>query len=331
MGDSDRDPLFFPPGKTPQQDENAPPGPITIEPERQEKALLRLILLGTAALAAVLVVLKGDTLRRSWSEFIHSLPASSRGASKPVTMADLEQVLHESPQLQAEDLLQLDLQGNQATVSPLIQARLDQWRHHLTPSERLRVLIHQAMNSDASMQVRADGVEVHLAAYGIEKTPQAVESLIRQAEPGQQYRAWALWTLACLGNRGVSPGRVHETLMASLHDPQPDIRRWAAESVAILGDDGSVPALLESLHGDPSLQVRERAAAGIAVNGMLTREQRMSAVPELLKDLDDPALDPTTRSFIFHILRDLSHQSLPDDPTRWRAWYASTQATRSRP
>ena len=38
---------------------------------------------------------------------------------------------------------------------------------------------------------------------------------------------------------------------------------------------------------DPAKQVRERAAVNIARSGMLTGEQRLTAVPQLLNLLDD--------------------------------------------
>ena len=319
MSDSDRDPLFFPPGKAPEPEESQ--GPITIEPERQEKALLRLIVLAALGVLAVLLLLKGDALKRAWTErSVSNAPA----VPGQLTPAETERILRLPSQAQAETLLQMDIRGT-AGASALISSRLDAWRHHLRPDQRLMGLVNQAMNSDDSMHIRADGVELLLAAYGIEKTPAAVEDFIQKSEPGQQYRTWALWMLAALGSRGVEPGRVHETLMSALHDPQEDVRRWAAESLALSGDDGAVPALLETMRSDSSRLVRNRAAAGIAVNGMLTEQQRMSAVPELLKDLDDPALDPSTRADIYHVFRDLSHRSLPDDPAQWRAWYASTQ------
>jgi hypothetical protein len=319
MSDSDRDPLFFAPGKTPEQEESQ--GPIIIEPERQEKALLRLIVLAALAVLAVLLLLKGDALKRAWME---RSVANAPSAPGQLTPAETERILRLTVQAQAETLLRMDIRGT-AGASPLLNSRLEVWQHRLRPDQRLMGLVNEAMNSDDSMQIRTDGVEMLLAAYGVDKTPASVENFIQKSEPGQQYRTWALWILAALGSRGVEPGRVHETLMSALHDPNEDVRRWAAESLALSGDDGAVPALLEALRSDPSHLVRNRAAAGIAVNGMLTEQQRMSAVPELLKDLDDPALDAPTRADIYHVFRDLSHRSLPDDAAQWRAWYASTQ------
>ncbi len=61
---------------------------------------------------------------------------------------------------------------------------------------------------------------------------------------------------------------------------------------------------------------------------MLTREQRMKAVPGLLELTDDPSLDATTRSWIYQALREITDVRLPNDPATWRNWYAAQGAQR---
>lgn len=117
--------------------------------------------------------------------------------------------------------------------------------------------------------------------------------------------------------------RVRETLLAYIHDPAEQTRFWAVEGLAQLGTDGTIPVLLEIFHNDRSLQVRERAACSLAQSGMLRKEQRMKAVPELLNYTDDPALDGTTRGWVYQALRDISGQRLPNEPAAWRNWWAS--------
>jgi hypothetical protein len=67
--------------------------------------------------------------------------------------------------------------------------------------------------------------------------------------------------------------------------------------------------------------IRERAACGLAQSGMLSQEQRRSAVPKLLDFADDPALDAQTHEWVFQALRDITGKSLPRDPAAWRSWY----------
>lgn len=54
----------------------------------------------------------------------------------------------------------------------------------------------------------------------------------------------------------------------------------------------------------------------------MTDEQRQRMLPELMRFACDPQLDAMTRSWIFDALRDISGQTLGDDPAQWRAWYA---------
>ena len=67
--------------------------------------------------------------------------------------------------------------------------------------------------------------------------------------------------------------------------------------------------------------IRERAACSLAQSGMLTRAQRMTAVPRLLDFSNDFSLDEQTRGWVFQALRDITGQNLPRDPSAWRNWY----------
>ena len=83
-------------------------------------------------------------------------------------------------------------------------------------------------------------------------------------------RANALWDLGLLGNRGVDPARIVTILLDSVRDPNENIRYWAVEALAYLGTDATIAPLLEIFHDDPSPQIRERAACGLAQSGMLS-------------------------------------------------------------
>jgi HEAT repeat protein len=139
---------------------------------------------------------------------------------------------------------------------------------------------------------------------------------------GQQGpRANALWDIALLGNRGVQPDRAFEIVSASIHDSNENIRYWAVEGLAYLGTDATIEPLLGVFHDDPSANIRERAACGLAQSGMLSEKQRRTAVPRLLDFADDSSLDAQTRSWVFQALRDITGKSLPHDAGAWRNWY----------
>jgi hypothetical protein len=69
--------------------------------------------------------------------------------------------------------------------------------------------------------------------------------------------------------------------------------------------------------------IRERAACSLAQSGMLSKQQRHTAVPRLLDYAGDFSLDDQTRGWVFQALRDITGQNLPRDPAAWRKWYAS--------
>jgi hypothetical protein len=80
------------------------------------------------------------------------------------------------------------------------------------------------------------------------------------------------------------------------------------------------------MHDDPSPMVRERAACSLAESGMLTHEQRLSAVPRLVTYTDDPSLDTQTHGWASQALTDITHQHFGTDSNAWRNWYDSSRS-----
>ena len=141
---------------------------------------------------------------------------------------------------------------------------------------------------------------------------------------------WALWALGLLANRGVETDRVVQVLTAHIEDSgknSDDSRRWAVEGLALVGTTSTIAVLLETMHDDRSPLVRERAACSLAESGMLTHEQRLIAVPQLINYSDDPALDAQTHAWAFQALNDITKQHLPNDSGAWRNWYQSSVAS----
>jgi len=76
------------------------------------------------------------------------------------------------------------------------------------------------------------------------------------------------------------------------------------------------------------MDVRERAGCSLAKSGMLTREQRMKAVPGLIDLSEDNSLNETTRNWVFQALREITNEPLPNNSGAWRSWYAKFGAER---
>ena len=242
-------------------------------------------------------------------------------ASNPRAVdADVEAISHLAPQQQAERLLELAIQSPDKSVS-LIHKNLDSWRGHLQDSDRLFHLVLAALDS-SDPRVRVAAVEIDLLANNLMKSPQSLAKLLNQIHNDPDSRYLALWRLGALGNRGVEPATVLATLLRYSRDSNLQTRFWAVEGLAMLGTAESIDPLLSILAHDPAKQVRERAATNLARSGMLSGEQRLTAVPQLLNLLDDDSLDPATQNLICAALRTITGASFGKDPSAWRDWWA---------
>ncbi len=291
---------------------------------------------GRALAAAVAVILLAafcvgtGTARAAWEEVtqllsLHGKPEPS--SANVLSEHEIEYLDKMTPQSQANLLLERSI-NHYRGANDQIAARVDSWRGKIKLDKSLNSLFTTAINSD-DVRVRAAAIEIDLACRNLEKNPAIMDALLPAAQSGEQGpRVNALWDLALLGNRGVEPERALQALLASIHDSNPNIRSWAVEGLAYLGTNETIAPLLQVFHDDPSPQIRERAACGLAQSGMLSEKQRRSAVPKLLDFADDASLDPETRKWVFQALRDITGQTLPHDPAAWRNWYA---ANRDRP
>jgi hypothetical protein len=260
-----------------------------------------------------------------------SLFASRPNPELPAELSETS-LDHQRPQKQAELLLERAVShstGDSNQIAARIESRSDAWRGKLQWDSQLGDLTTVALNSK-DLSVRTSAIEVQLAAYGLTKTESTVDALVRQADSrDHQKKIWALWALGLLGNRGVEPERVVQVLAAHLKDSgkdkskekEEDSRRWAVEGLALVGTTPTIAPLLEAMRSDPSPMVREHAACSLAQSGMLSRQQRLMAVPQLIDYSADPALDAQTRAWAFQALADITQQHLPNDSAAWRNWY----------
>lgn len=182
-------------------------------------------------------------------------------------------------------------------------------------------LLDTALNSN-DLRVRAAGIEIEMAIYTLTKTPQSANTLIERIENDPPARPWALWMLGAIANRGVEPARALETLLRYSRDPEEKTRHWAVEGLSLIGSDATIEPLLQIFRDDASPQVRERAGCGLAQSGMLTKEQRLTAVPTLLGYAEHASLDSTTKTWVYQALRDITGGTVSNDPLAWRNCWA---------
>ena len=239
---------------------------------------------------------------------------------RTLTKSDMEEISRLAPQQQAECLLELAIERPDLSLG-LIHRNLTSWRGHLEDSDRLFHLVLQALNSD-DPQVRIASVEIDLAANNLVKSLESVEKLQRQIQGGTEARYMALWRLGVLGNRGVEPSQVFGTLKLYAHSRNQEVRFWAVEGLAMLGNGPSLDALLDILAHDPAAQVRRRAANGLSKSGLFTAAQRLAAVPQLLNLLDEDSLDAATQNLVGATLEAVTGASFGKNAAAWRDWWA---------
>jgi hypothetical protein len=278
------------------------------------------VLLATALLGAGAGTVRAGLDRIS--RFLSLEGAPEPASANVLSEHEIEVLDSMPPQNQAELLLERSI-NHYAGANEEIASRVVRWRGRITLDERLNHLFVTAINSD-DLRVRAAGIEVDIAARNLKKSSETVDRLEPNARSGEQGpRVNALWDLALLGNRGIEPERVAQILLSAVHDSNENVRYWAVEGLAYLGTDETIDPLLDIFHDDPSPMIRERAACGLAQSGMLSRQQRRTAVPKLLDYTEDASLDAETRKWVFQALRDITGQRLPHDSAAWRQWYDS--------
>ncbi len=271
---------------------------------------------------------------RDWVKWLHATPveaASSERVSALVSApnphsndTDIEEISRLAPQQQAERLLELAIHRPDFSLE-LIHRNLTAWRGHLEDTDHLFHLVLAALDSN-DPRVRVAAVEIDLAASNLIKSPQSVTKLLKQIQSETDGRYLALWRLGALGNRGVEPALVLATLLRYAHDRSQETRFWAVEGLAMLGTEESIDPLLSILSHDPARRIRERAARGLAQSGLLTGEQRLTAVPQLLNLLDDDSLDSATQNLVYTTLEVITGASFGKNPGAWREWWAHHDA-----
>ncbi len=278
------------------------------------------------AIGVLLAVLVGSigSAHAAWDRFANLFEMHGDEIAPPPVPQDSSQLDRLAPQTQAETLLEQAVGHSDGAVEE-ISSRVDRWQGKLKWNSQIATLTTAALNS-SDMRVRESGIEVELAAYGLAKNSASLDYLLRAAaSPDHAQKIWALWALGLMGNRGVESNRIVQVLTAHLKDSDEDSRHWSVEGLALVGGAQTIAPLLRTMHDDTSPKVRESAACSLAESGMFTHEERLSAVPQLLNDTDDPALDAQTHGWAFQALTDITRQHLPNDAAAWRSWYESNK------
>jgi hypothetical protein len=244
------------------------------------------------------------------------------GTTDQLSEVEHEMVDHLAPQAQSERLLQYAISHHRGATDE-IKARAKTWRGQIKMTDSMRTLMDVAMNGD-DLRVRACVFEIDLAIGNMAKTNEQAENLIQSAQADLPHAELSIWYLGFLANRGVETGRVHALLREWAQAGEEEVRFRAVSAIADIGSDDTVADLVKAFHHDPSFHVRiDGGGCGLAHCGMLTRAQRMQAVPGLIEMVEDKQLDAVTVKYGYRALREITDQTLGDEPALWRQWYAA--------
>lgn len=244
------------------------------------------------------------------------------GTTEKLSEVEADMVAQLPPQGQAERLLQYAI-SHHIGATDEIKRRVSSWRGQIKRSDALATLMEVAING-SDLRVRAAALEIELAAFDLARTPEQVDLLLAQIEVSPTDGRHQIWLLGILANRGVEARRIHHELRTLLRSPDEMVRYQVVAAIAYIGTDETVSDLVEAFHHDASRHVRiNGGGCGLAHCGMLTRAQRMQAVPGLIEMVEDQQLDPETVSYGYRALREITDDPLPDDARQWRTWYAA--------
>lgn len=220
-----------------------------------------------------------------------------------------------------EELMR-DAVNHEEGSTQMIAQLLPTWRGHLKNTKNWNDLLMTALYSN-DLRVRAAAIEINLQVFNLAKDASVADQIMDHANTDPTARPWAAWMLGMLANRGVETDKVVGQLEDWLHDPNEQTRIWSVEGLALVGSDRTIDDFLSVLKSDDSPKVRQRAGASLAKSGMLTRVQRMTAVPGLIDLAEEKSLDSDTRNWTYQALREITAQNLSNNASDWRDWYIS--------
>jgi hypothetical protein len=240
------------------------------------------------------------------------------GQSRPAASRQIDP----ARQADAEGLLRRLAAGDNAAGDQILRES-DSWTGNTTRTQTTDQLVANAINLP-DLHLRAAAIQAQLALDGVPRNT-AGFILLERATGNPSQRAWALWMLGALGNRGVDPDHAAKVIGVYLDDQVVTNRAAAVNGLALVATDETIPMLLDRFRNDPSPIVQERAACGLSEAGMYLPQQRMAVAGSLVDWLDDSLLTSQQKTWTIEALHDISGKSFGTDAAAWHRWYDSNR------
>lgn len=240
------------------------------------------------------------------------------GQSRPTTSRRID------PDRQADaEVLLRRLAARDSAAADQILRESDSWTGNTARTQTTDQLVDNAINLP-DLHLRAAAIQAQLALDGVPRNT-AGFIMLERATGNPSQRAWALWLLGALGNRGVDPDHAAKVIGVYLDDPVVTNRAAAVNGLALVATDETIPMLLDRFRNDPSPIVQERAACDLSEAGMYLPQQRMVAARSLVGWLDDALLTSQQKTWAVQALQYISGKSFGADAAAWHRWYDSNR------
>src|SRR6266851_2804545 len=221
------------------KDENVQDQPISLEEIRPANAGLGkrfFLVLAIGFTFLVLAAANPAPIKAAWAEFerIIQLKSDPLPAS-PAKLSghEIEGLSSMAPQQQADLLMERAINHYEGAIE-LIEENVPGWYGQLDVQKGpLANLLNTAINAN-DLRVRAASLEITLAGYNLPKSPESVDKLLTRLQDEREHRAWLLWILGVLGNRGVETARLETIFLDRIHDPDQTTRAYAVVGLGLL-------------------------------------------------------------------------------------------------
>src|SRR6202171_721632 len=222
-----RNPMSQQLSQEPSQEQSASQGEI--RPETPTIGKSRLVFLAIGFTLLVLAAANPAPIKAAWAEFerIIQLRSDPLPAS-PAKLSghEIEGLSSMAPQQQAELLMERAINHYEGAIE-LIEKNVPGWYGQLEVQKGpLANLLNTAINAN-DLRVRAASLEITLAGYNLPKSPESVDKLLTRLQDEPEHRAWLLWILGVLGNRGVDTTHLETVFLDRIHDPDQTTRAYA--------------------------------------------------------------------------------------------------------
>jgi hypothetical protein len=259
-------------------------------------------------------------------EILNVVPLFPRLNESKLNNAEIETILRQPPQRQAETLLQAAI-AHREGATEMIYSHLERWRGQLRWTQQFTAL-ERAASVSTDPRLRIAVARLRLAIQEHPSTPPNLDQLIRLAERSPARRPEIFATMAELGYQGIETARIMRILQRYSYYRDERTQARALEGLATMGTPDALSILLRLAHNGVMRTQRAHAGEVLAEAVLYTPQERMNIVRALIDLASRHDADSETIRRHFQTLREITSVDLPDDLLVWHKWLQ--QETRAR-